>query len=246
MSVRGTVSFFTVAVVLPSEPRASRACAAGSAKRRGKAPSTLLLLSAFALNACGFTPAYSTEERAKYATQIESVEIVTPKTRLAQLLKSEIIDQTNPAAIGAEKVFTLNINFSENEIQLFINPDGTSARGDYQFSSTYSLSRKSDGKLIDSGTLNRTSSYNVAQTADADYATYVSREDARNRGILELAQDYKLRLVNLLPKINDPHAKPVVPVVPVTTPNTRPLQAPASTFNMDMYGNVNETVGPGL
>ena len=33
------------------------------------------------------------------------------------------------------------------------------------------------------------------------------REDARKRGIVELAQDYKLRLANLVPKLNDPTAK---------------------------------------
>jgi hypothetical protein len=157
------------------------------------------------MSACGFTPVHSTETRATLNTQIESVAIVTGASASAQLLKAEIEDQINPSAQRAEKLFTLTITFSEGEIGLFVNPDGTSGRGDYQFNSAYALTRTRDGKLIDSGQLSRVSSFNNAQTAD--FSTFISREDARKRGIIELAQDYKLRLANLVPKLNDPTAK---------------------------------------
>ena len=187
------------------------------------------------LSACGFHPIHSREERAQWNTNLESVEIVTRSTsggqisttsgaiisssgteRLAQLLKAEIRDQVNPDSAHAEKLYVFTITVSESEVALFINPDGTSSRGDMQYTSDYTLTRKLDGKVIDRGTITRVSSYSVSQTAD--YGTYVSREDARKRGILELAQDYKLRLANLLPKLNDPNAPEAKPAVTPVLP----------------------------
>ncbi len=158
------------------------------------------------LSACGFKPLHSQEQRALRDVQVESVQIITDNTRYGQLLKAEIQDQVNPDAIHAEKPFTMTIKFKLTEISLFINPDGTSSRGDMMFSSDYVVARKFDGKIIDTGTITRVSSYNISETAD--YGTYVSREDATRRGVLELAQDYKLRLANLVGKLNNPNAVP--------------------------------------
>lgn len=187
--------------------------------------STLALLAMLLTSACGFQPVHGRAERATMSTQLESLDIVTDASRPGQLLKAEIEDQVNPDFKRAEKRYTLHIALSEVEISLFINPDGTSSRGDLQFTSNYRLVRKSDGKLVDTGNLMRISSYNTSETAD--YAAYVSREDARKRGVVELAQDYKLRLANLLPKLNDPDAKPVTHVEPEAAPL---LQSPTRLY----------------
>ena len=179
------------------------------------------LIALCALSACGFEPVHSKATRAQWSHQLESIEIVTNPTREAQLLKAEITDQINPTAQSAPKAYTVNIAFTETEVSLFINPDGTSGRGDLQYHSSYTVTRLSDHVVIERGNLLRVSSYNIAPTAD--YATYVSREDAQKRGILELAQDYKLRLINLLTKLNDPNAKEVKPILAPVLPLLRPL-----------------------
>ena len=205
----------------PREPeRSERRGALAGAKRPLRTSATLYLTAVtLCVTSCGFKPLHGRAERAEYASQLESVQILSDPGRAPQLLKAEIEDQVNPTNRHAETIFSLTIHVQESEIAVFINPDGTSSRGDMQYRSSYRLTRTLDGKLIDSGNLNRISSYNVSETAD--YGTYVSREDARKRGILELAQDYKLRLANLLPKLNDPTAKPVV-----TPPNKAIQLAP--------------------
>lgn len=183
-------------------------CATLPPPARGSLALRTIIVSAFvfALASCGFTPLHGRSERAARTHQVESVDIVTDSSRLGQLLKAEIEDQVNPGVIRAEKPFVMTITSTETEISLFINPDGTSSRGDMQYNSSYTLTRKRDGKLIDRGDIRRVSSYNIAD--NADYATFVSREDARRRGVVELAQDYKLRLSNLVAKLNDPMAQP--------------------------------------
>lgn len=160
-------------------------------------PLTLLLLT---LTACGFEPVQSREYRARQDVDLSAIRIEVDHSRLGQLLKAEIERGVNPDYQHEEKIYTLNIRLAERDIYLFVNPDGTSSRGDIQYRSTYTLTRKFDGKVLQSGLIRRVSSYNMSQ--QADYASYVSEEDARKRGIIELAQDYKLRLSNLLPRLN--------------------------------------------
>jgi hypothetical protein len=161
----------------------------------------LLILSLiFVVTACGFQPLHSREFRARQDADLTSIRIETNNTRLGQLLKAEIEDGVNPDYANAEKLYTLTIALNESEIYLFVNPDGTSSRGDIQYNSQYTLTRSLDGKVVQRGDIIRVSSYNISE--QADYASYVSEEDARKRGIVELAQDYKLRLSNLLVTLN--------------------------------------------
>ena len=104
-----------------------------------------------------------------------------------------------------------------------MNPDGTASRGDKVYDSSYTISSLADGKRIATGSIQRTSSYNTSP--NADYASYVSIEDARKRGILELAQDYKFRLAALLPTLNDPEAIAPEPTLPdKTLPVLQPIK----------------------
>jgi LPS-assembly lipoprotein len=195
-----------------------RPTARGRAIKLAAALTTLCVVSG-----CGFEPLHGRAQRAERASQIESVQIETDSTRPGQMLKAEIEDQINPEALRAEKLFLMSIRVAEVEVSLFINVDGTSSRGDMQYNSTYTLTRKADGKLIDRGKISRVSSYNISE--NADYATYVAREDARRRGVLELAQDYKLRLANLVGTLNNPNAASV----PITEEAPAPIIRPQDT-----------------
>ena len=163
-----------------------------------------ILLTLFALTACGFTPVHSMAARRATQVNLSTVQVEVDDTRRGQLLKAEIQDQANPETQRVPKKYTLTISVRETEVPVFINRDGTSGRGDLQFQSSYAVTRLSDGVVIARGNIQRVSSYNTS--INADYATFVSEEDARTRAIVELAQDYKLRLINLLPTLNDPHA----------------------------------------
>jgi len=160
----------------------------------------VLLAALLALTACGFRPVHGRQYQAEQETRLSSVAVVVDNSRLGQLLKAEIESGANPDYERSEKLYTLNIALFESNLYLFVNPDGTAGRGDIAFSSNYSLVRTLDRKVMKTGTLKRVSSYNISETAD--YATYVSEEDARRRGIIELAQDYKLRLANLMEGLN--------------------------------------------
>ena len=187
----------------------------------------LTLAAMLAVAGCGFTPVHGQSMRTANAIHLAAVTIEVDNTRRGQFLKAEIQDQTNPATQHVPKQYILKISYRETKTPLFINPDGTSSRGDLQYQSDYTLTRIADGVVVGRGSIQRVSSYNTSQ--NADYASFVSEEDARQRGIVELAQDYKLRLMNLLPTINDPKAGEV-PEAPVAAPSLVPT-------NSDIYEN---------
>lgn len=149
--------------------------------------------------ACGFRPLHGQSYRAEQVNTLSSVTVTVDHTRRGQLLEAEIGDATNPDAKHSPKLYHLAIALTESEIGLFINPDGTSSRSDILMNTKYTLTRLSDNKVMDSGAIQRISSYNTSE--QADYASYVSVEDAKKRGIIELAQDYKLRMANVLAQL---------------------------------------------
>ena len=195
---------------------------AASRQVSGKRLPWLLTAGCWLLCACGFEPLHSQRYQSQLTSDLSSVTIVVDNSRLGQLLEAEIRQGVNPELRTSEKLYTLKIALTEREIPLFINPDGTSSRGDIEYTSSYVLSRKADGKPVQRGAINRVASYNSSQAAD--YASFVSIEDAKTRGILELAQAYKLRLSNLLPSLNGaevPASREAPP--PVDTPYPRLL-----------------------
>lgn len=164
--------------------------------------SFLLIPLAALLVSCGFQPLHSKQYRAQQAYDLSSLIIEVDTTRRGQLLEAEIEEAINPDLQRTEKLYGLKITLTETDIALFINPDGTSARGDIQLESSYTLRRLSDNMKVDSGKINRIASYNTSDQADEGYASYVSVEDAKKRATIELAQDYKMRMANLLAKLS--------------------------------------------
>lgn len=162
-----------------------------------KPPLAALLL--LMLSACGFAPVHGARETHQLNAALPAIDVTADRSRLGQLLQAEIEDHLNPSRLLAAAQYRLNIAVNEQLIPLFINNDGTASRGDIRFVSTYALTRIRDGKVIDTGTIERVSSFNSSE--QADYATFLVQQDARQRGIMELAEDYNLRLSNLHSKL---------------------------------------------
>ena len=157
------------------------------------APLLLLLLT---LSGCGFTPVHGTHAQSPAAIQnLAGLEINAPSGRLGETLKADIEDGINPDYRAGTVEYRLNITLEQQEISQFINPDGTASRGRIMVTSNYQLVRLADNELISAGTLRRSGSFD--SDTQVDYATYISREDARRRAVADLANDYRLRLMNL-------------------------------------------------
>ena len=162
----------------------------------------ILLFALVALSACGFEPLHGRSYQERTITgELAAIKVDTPSGILGELLRAEIEDGVNPEYQNVQPRYRLQVELTEQDVPLFINIDGTANRGEIRYLSNYTLVRLSDNTILNQGKISRVSSYNSSQTAD--YAAFVSKEDAKKRAILELAQDYKLRLANLSARINE-------------------------------------------
>lgn len=150
--------------------------------------SSLLLLAA-----CGFQPLYGKQEPASRAlvSGIKIDQVTAPDRRTAQLFRINLEDQINPE--GTQKpIYRLSAGLSISEAAIGTARDGTVSRYNIYLTSAYTLTRISDHKLMTAGELRHASSYN--NITNEYYSTYVSKEDAIKRGLMELSQLYRQRL----------------------------------------------------
>jgi hypothetical protein len=169
-----------------TSPTEAWACVALCASRLrrgvgGKAPirRVALIASMVALASCGFEPLHSKAYRDTLTVDLSAIEVNVASSaavtatarssriprRYSELLKAEIEDNVNPRASTTEKRFILDLSFTENDVALFVNPDGTASRGDLYYGSNYSIKRLRDGVVVASGSITRVSSYNSSPTA---------------------------------------------------------------------------------
>jgi LPS-assembly lipoprotein len=152
----------------------------------------LAFLFIFALSACGFEPVYKQTDRLDVADALAYISIDAPDNRDGDVLKAALEDafyqSLNPQAPRYRLTPTLQI-----ESQAFIiDTDGISSRYDLNLTSEYQLIRISDNKILKSGQIRREVSYNVSD--ENDYATYITQNDAKRRGISALADDYQQQI----------------------------------------------------
>lgn len=177
-----------------------------------------LLLSVLLLvSACGFRPVYGKhyqEERGQVTAQLAEIQVMTDTSRLSQLFKAELEDRLNPEHHTGAKRYQLHVGITEQNIPLFVAQDGTYGRGNLRYTLKYTLVRTQDHQSVDRGSLVRVSSYAASET-NAIYASYVAQEDAKRRGMVELANDLAMRIGN---RLNDGFHAPATQDAPEPPP----------------------------
>lgn len=164
------------------------------------------------LSACGFRPVYGKAyqaERAQASAALSEVQVQVGTSRYAQLLGAELRDRLNPEHAAVAKRYVLDVSVEEVNVPLFVAPDGTYGRGNLRYTLNYTLKHSDDNRVLDDGQIVRMSSYAASET-NAIYASFVAQEDARKRGMIELANELSMRVGNVLDAKSDS--------APITTP----------------------------
>lgn len=188
------------------------------------------------LSACGFQPVYGTSSAVSAnAPLMAGVQIsatdggsiassanitTTIPTKVAREFKENLEDLLNPVTRGKSAEYSLDISISQTTAAIGISRDGTASRYNLNISSSYKLTRLDDSKLIDAGTISNTTSYN--NPSNQYFSTYISEQNARKRGVSELAALYRQRLSVLTENSTPPAPKEVNPITP---PNANPYEA---------------------
>lgn len=116
-------------------------------------------------------------------------------TSMARQFANNLEDMLNSESAPAYK---LNVSISYTNVGVGVARDGTASRYNLIINSGYTLTRISDGKAVDSGSISSVSSYNNPN--NQYFSTYISEQDARKRAIKELVELYRHRLLAFVEK----------------------------------------------
>jgi hypothetical protein len=164
---------------------------------------------------CGFQPALGTSSNLNAESPISAGVIISANTnRVISISENGNNSLDNSASASMSRQFTndledmlnstaspaykLEVSITQSNAGLGVARDGTASRYNLIISSNYKLIRLSDNKVVDSGTITNFTSYNNPN--NQYFSTYVSEQDARKRGITELAELYRHRLISFTEK----------------------------------------------
>jgi LPS-assembly lipoprotein len=167
----------------PKPPAPSRLLAAGAA--------ALLL----ALAGCGYTPLYATNEQGSTVQDLASVDVKVVPDRSGQQLHNFLRDEINPTGRPSMPRYDLEIDLAETREALAIRTDETATRYNLNQTAQFRLRDLDTGRVVLTGSSHSAVSYNVLRD---DFNNIVSENDARRRGVREIAGDIRLRLAAFL------------------------------------------------
>jgi LPS-assembly lipoprotein len=156
----------------------------------------LLLSLVLMLAGCGFQPVYGTRAEGGLSNTLRQVEVLPVPGRVGQVFVAALEDRLDPQAEGSSKRYELKPSVTVQMVPVSIAPDGTVARFRVLYDTRFTLYDREAGKRVASDRIQRSGSYQVIN--DAEYSAYVAEQDAIARGLEELAQDYFLRISNVL------------------------------------------------
>lgn len=188
-------------------------------------PFYFLLACCLMLSACGFKPVYGTASGLPAESPVrDGIKIYATASGTTPSSVNTSIDSSSSAAMSrqfvnnledlvgpsASPTYKLEVVMVQSSVGIGVARDGTASRYNLVIDSSYKLSRLTDGKLVDSGTISNVTSYNNPN--NQYFSTYISEQDARKRGISELAELYRHRLFSFtaktLPTILPPPVAP--------------------------------------
>lgn len=160
-------------------------------------PRRRLLAAALAVGAlslvagCGFRPLYGTARDAGPAAELSRVAIRGIEGRTGQQLHNMLRDRLTPKGQPADPSYALDVVLTVSTRELGIRKDETASRANLILVANIRLTDVSSGQVLVTSVLRTVNSYNIL---DAFYASVVSRQDATERGLRQLANGIAWRL----------------------------------------------------
>lgn len=140
------------------------------------------------LSGCGFSPVYgekSAQNQSSVAAQLDKIYIDNIPDRSGQHLRNLLIDRFYTSGRPDKPANKLEIrNLTETASSLGIRKDATATRAQVQINADMILKNLKTGKIVYSRKLHTITSYNIL---DSQFTTLISEEDARKRGLIEMA-----------------------------------------------------------
>ena len=154
----------------------------------------LIILGLLALAGCGFKPVYGVHSAGKSpsaAQQFAAIEIPVLPNRLGQQMRNMLIDSLHPGGADTDYRYKLDVGVTEAVINLGLQQNSTSTRGQVRITVKYALIDKSNDKVVLKETLRTSTGYNILIN---QFSSVLSQDDAETPGLQQIADDMTLHL----------------------------------------------------
>lgn len=144
------------------------------------------------LMGCGFQPLYgSREDGSSVAHALSSVSIPEPTTRLAQLIRNELLSSMAPGGTGTGDLYTLELLAQAKEDTAIQSLNTDVLRRIVRINADFRLVEDASGKAVYAGKSFSHASYDRTGTP---FANYQARITAEERAAKEIGSDIRTRL----------------------------------------------------
>jgi len=153
---------------------------------------TILLIFAgmTVLGGCSYRPLYgTTNNKQNVSDELAQIAIPSPDSRLAQLVRNDLLSGMRPAGTAAPDKYRLDLTFTDNNNDIISGYDRPSTRKNVMVSVDFSLMQ--NGKKLYSGKSFSQVTYDVVRQPFADNQ---AQTDATERVAHELSDDIQTRL----------------------------------------------------
>jgi len=166
----------------------------------------LLLAALLLLGGCGFRPLYGEQATGgSTAGALQTVQVAPIADRPGQQLHNALRNELNPLGQPLDPLYSLAVSLTLREQELGVRKDDTATRANLRVTGDYSLIRIADDVVMTRGRAQSVVAYNIV---GSEFGTYQAEEDARQRGIEQLAQQIRLRLAAYLERLSSGVASP--------------------------------------
>lgn len=166
-----------------------------------KALSSLALAGALMLlSGCGFHPLYGRDSAGRQpamAAQFAAIQISVLPDRLGQRMRNLLIDSLHAGGASNDSKYFLTMTIKEAVIDLGLQENSTSTRGQVRLTVEYFLGDKLTGKTLFSETLRASTGYNILIN---QFSSLLSQEDAEQQGLQQISDEMTEHLAIYLRK----------------------------------------------
>jgi LPS-assembly lipoprotein len=153
---------------------------------------TLGLLSLLA--GCGFKPVYGVNSAGKSPAAVQqfaAIQIPIMPNRLGQKMRNLLIDSLHPSGAAGDYRYKLAVGITEAVVNLGLQQNSTSTRGQVRLTVKYTLVDDDNGKVVLKETLRTSTGYNILIN---QFSSVLSQDDAETQGLQQIADDMTLHL----------------------------------------------------
>lgn len=154
---------------------------------------------ALAISGCGFEPIHG-QRSAASSVALAAIDIQPIADRSGQMLHNELLQQMQPRG-PAQARYSLSVAMAEGLTNLGIRKDDVATRANLTLSAKFTITELGGANRQLSGFAQSLNSYNILTS---DFANLSAREDARRRGINQLALKLRQRISVWLIRYGEP------------------------------------------